>query len=170
MCQRIAFNAPVTNYGFLGDLKHFANKSYPEATQNIHKHIVFRRFLEEKNHSQVRLDLRKISEDENTTVKKALGKVLYLDAIKRIKEEVQVPLFAAIRHDEPTKSLVEEVNFLVQILSGTSDSKSKKDHDIGQGCINSRRGYLGQKHFNQNQGRHNSVENERKYSPIMIKT
>ena len=116
--------------GFWGDLKHFANKSYPEATQNIHEHIVFQSFLEEKNHSQVRLDLIKISEDENTTVKKALGKALYLDVIKRIKEEVHVPLFVAIRHDEPTKSLVEEVNFLVQILSGTPDSKSRESRGI----------------------------------------
>ena len=85
------------------------------------------------------------------TVARALERALHLEAVARIEEEEQVP-----------KS--------VQKLSGTADGNSRESGGNCQCWVNTRRGYQEQKIFNQNQGRPNSLENEKSEFPNNDKT
>ena len=88
------------------------------------------------------------------TVDKALKRTLYLEAMTKKEQELQLPQIAFIRRDDLNKSLVEAINGLVQKLLGISDSNSRKSCGINEVvCVYTRCGYQGQNNFNENQGR-----------------
>ena len=110
---------------FLGDLKQLALKSYPTESQDIRNRFALRGFLEEINHSQVSLDLRKQIGDKYMKIETVLKRALHLEAVTRIEEEEQTPKVAVIRRDE-TKNLVEAATRLVN--QSSVDEKQRENH------------------------------------------
>ena len=90
----------------LRDLKQLDLKAYPTESQTIRDHLFLRGFLEEINHSQVRLDLTKQIGRKNIKIETVLELALHLEAVTRTEVEDQTPKGAVFRWHE-TKDLVE---------------------------------------------------------------
>ena len=76
---------------FLGDLQTLALKAYAQESNEIREHLILRGFLEGKENSQVRIDLRKSLGDADMTLDKALERALHIEAVTRIEEEYNEP-------------------------------------------------------------------------------
>ena len=71
---------------FLRESQQLTQKMFPDEHQDIRDHIVVRGFLEEINHSQVRLEHRKIIKDNDMNITKTIERALQLKDVIRIEE------------------------------------------------------------------------------------
>ena len=71
---------------FLGDLRTLALKAYRQKSNEIREHLILRGFIEGRENSQLRLNLRKKLGAADMTLEKALERALYIGALMRIKK------------------------------------------------------------------------------------